>query len=57
MFYVLSMGPLIWLHARDMIHPAFECPLAIYVAPFHWAYLFGPDSIKSILEAYVDFWQ
>jgi len=55
--YVLSMGPLIWLNSRDLIDPALERPFVIYIAPFQWGYVFGPDWVASMLEAYADLWQ
>lgn len=56
-FYVLSLGPIVWLQSREMFPQALMESLVIYVTPFEWAYMTAPAWLQGLLVGYVNIWR
>ena len=54
-FYVLSMGPFIWLDAKGYIHVAEDS----LIVSFYWPILWSAENFKfaeTMLDWYVELW-
>lgn len=52
LFYVLSVGPAVWLCERGVIG---EGPASVVYAPLEWLTDVSPP-FQSIMESYIDLW-